>query len=166
MKIRPVGVELFHADIQTDMTKVIITFRNFSNAHKNYRKKSQHFYSHRNEIYRQHFVHKNQIRKKQATDSTVCLKHSVWMWQKLRWWNRRLALRLQAHGHNLKPSAYEEAEKTGRNEARILQIETNGRYRKYSNGICGHSVYDKLIQPPQSGSFAPTDFPLSIRLEK
>ena len=36
MKIRPVGAELFHADGRTeaDMTKVIIVFRNFANAHK------------------------------------------------------------------------------------------------------------------------------------
>ena len=33
MKIRPVGDELFHADGQTptDMTKLIVAFRNFSN---------------------------------------------------------------------------------------------------------------------------------------
>jgi hypothetical protein len=34
MKIRPVGAELFHADGQTDMTKLILTFRNFVNAPK------------------------------------------------------------------------------------------------------------------------------------
>jgi hypothetical protein len=34
MKIRPVGTELFHADGQTDMTELIITFRNFANAPK------------------------------------------------------------------------------------------------------------------------------------
>jgi len=28
MKIRPVGAELFHADGQTDMTKLIVAFRN------------------------------------------------------------------------------------------------------------------------------------------
>jgi hypothetical protein len=28
MKICPVGAELFHADGQTDMTKLIVTFRN------------------------------------------------------------------------------------------------------------------------------------------
>jgi hypothetical protein len=36
MKIRPVGAELFHADGQadgqTDMTKLIVAFRNFANA--------------------------------------------------------------------------------------------------------------------------------------
>jgi hypothetical protein len=31
MKIRPVGAELLHADGQTDMTKLTVTFRNFSN---------------------------------------------------------------------------------------------------------------------------------------
>ena len=34
MKIRPVGGELFHADGQIDMTKVIVVFRNFANAPK------------------------------------------------------------------------------------------------------------------------------------
>ena len=32
MKIRPVGTEVFHADGQTDMTTLIIPFRNFANA--------------------------------------------------------------------------------------------------------------------------------------
>jgi hypothetical protein len=35
MKIRPVGDELFHADGRTDMTKIIVAFRNFSKAHIN-----------------------------------------------------------------------------------------------------------------------------------
>jgi hypothetical protein len=35
MKIRSVGVELFHAEKRTDMTKQIVAFRNFSKAHKN-----------------------------------------------------------------------------------------------------------------------------------
>jgi hypothetical protein len=35
MKIRPVGAELFHADGQTDMTKLIVAFRNFANAPNN-----------------------------------------------------------------------------------------------------------------------------------
>ena len=38
MKIRPVGAELFHAerrtDGQTDMTKLIVAFRDFANAPK------------------------------------------------------------------------------------------------------------------------------------
>jgi len=29
MKIRPVGVELFHADRRRDMTKLVVAFRNF-----------------------------------------------------------------------------------------------------------------------------------------
>ena len=44
MKIRPVGIELFHADgqtrrrmyRQTDMTKVIVAFHNFTNAPKHF----------------------------------------------------------------------------------------------------------------------------------
>ena len=34
MKILPAGAELFHADRWTDMTKLIVTFRNFANAPK------------------------------------------------------------------------------------------------------------------------------------
>jgi len=32
MKIRPVGAELFHPDERTDMTKLLVTFRDFANA--------------------------------------------------------------------------------------------------------------------------------------
>jgi len=35
MKICPLGAELFHADRRTDMTKLIVAFRNFANAPKN-----------------------------------------------------------------------------------------------------------------------------------
>ena len=35
MKIRPMGVELFHADGQTDMTQLIVAFRNFAKAPAN-----------------------------------------------------------------------------------------------------------------------------------
>jgi len=35
MKICPVRTELFHADGQTVMTKLIVAFRSFSNASKN-----------------------------------------------------------------------------------------------------------------------------------
>ena len=34
MNIRPVGAELFHADGRTDMTKLIVAFRNFLNGPK------------------------------------------------------------------------------------------------------------------------------------
>ena len=34
MKIHPMGAELFHAGGQTDMTKLIVTFRNSANASK------------------------------------------------------------------------------------------------------------------------------------
>jgi len=34
MKIRPVGAELSHADGRTDMTKLIVAFRDFANAPK------------------------------------------------------------------------------------------------------------------------------------
>jgi hypothetical protein len=35
MKIRPVGAELFHADGQAGMTKLIVVFRSSVNASKN-----------------------------------------------------------------------------------------------------------------------------------
>ena len=35
MKIRSVGTELFHADRGTDMTKIIVAFRNIANAPNN-----------------------------------------------------------------------------------------------------------------------------------
>jgi hypothetical protein len=35
LKIRPVGVELFHADGQRDIAKLIVAFYNFVNAPKN-----------------------------------------------------------------------------------------------------------------------------------
>jgi len=34
MKIRPVGAELFHADRLTDMTNLIVAFRNIANEPK------------------------------------------------------------------------------------------------------------------------------------
>jgi len=34
MKIRPVGAQLYHADGRTDMTKLIVAFRNLANAPK------------------------------------------------------------------------------------------------------------------------------------
>jgi len=34
MVIRPVRAELFHADRRTDMTKLIVAFRNFAKAPK------------------------------------------------------------------------------------------------------------------------------------
>jgi len=34
MEIRPVGAELFHADRQRDMTKLMVAFRNFANSPK------------------------------------------------------------------------------------------------------------------------------------
>jgi len=44
MKIRPVRVELFHADRRMDMTKLIAAFRNFTNApEKELRKSERHW---------------------------------------------------------------------------------------------------------------------------
>jgi len=34
MKVRPVGAEWFHADRETDMTKLTVAFRNFANVPK------------------------------------------------------------------------------------------------------------------------------------
>jgi hypothetical protein len=35
MKIRPVGAEFFHADGETDMTKLMAAFRNFAETREN-----------------------------------------------------------------------------------------------------------------------------------
>jgi hypothetical protein len=35
MKIRPLGAELFYADGQTDIIKLIVAFRTFANPSKN-----------------------------------------------------------------------------------------------------------------------------------
>jgi len=35
MKVRPLGAELFNADRQTDMTNLIVAYRNFANARIN-----------------------------------------------------------------------------------------------------------------------------------
>jgi hypothetical protein len=40
IKIRPVGAELFHVDGRTDMTKLMVAFRNSANAHKNHQARS------------------------------------------------------------------------------------------------------------------------------
>jgi hypothetical protein len=46
MKIRPVDAELFHADERTDMTKLIVTFRNFANLPKNWWNAKQYGQNH------------------------------------------------------------------------------------------------------------------------
>jgi len=44
MKFHPMGTELFHADRQTDKTKLTVVFRNFANApKKNYKTESRKF---------------------------------------------------------------------------------------------------------------------------
>jgi hypothetical protein len=62
------------------------------------------------------------------------------MWQKLGETGRLLAMRLREHGHNIKERlleksklsqlAYEEGHRVSWDEARILEIESNNRYRK------------------------------------
>jgi hypothetical protein len=44
MQIRPVGTKSFHADGQTDMTKLIVAFRNFANAPKIYWWAAHYYY--------------------------------------------------------------------------------------------------------------------------
>jgi hypothetical protein len=47
MEIRPVGAELFHANGRTDITQLLIAFRNFANEPKNWtRQKKQPFWIH------------------------------------------------------------------------------------------------------------------------
>jgi hypothetical protein len=42
MKIRPVGDDVFRADRQTDMTKLIVAFSTFANAPKNVTKQQNY----------------------------------------------------------------------------------------------------------------------------
>jgi hypothetical protein len=42
MKVRPLGAELFHADGQTDMTKLTVASRNFANCPKEHSDISSH----------------------------------------------------------------------------------------------------------------------------
>jgi len=44
VKIRPVGAKLFYADGQTDVTKLIVAFRNFANEPKTVRSITQCIY--------------------------------------------------------------------------------------------------------------------------
>jgi hypothetical protein len=41
MKIRPVRAELFHADGRTDITKLVVAFRNFADAPKNWDERAE-----------------------------------------------------------------------------------------------------------------------------
>ena len=45
MKVRPVGAEMFHADRRTDTRKLIVAFRNFASAHKQYSTKNPKSYT-------------------------------------------------------------------------------------------------------------------------
>jgi len=42
MKIRPVGAEFFHTEGQTDVTKLVVAFRNYANSPTN---PTVHFFS-------------------------------------------------------------------------------------------------------------------------
>jgi hypothetical protein len=45
IKIRPVGAELFYVDRRTEMTKLIVSFRNFANASKHPLPTSHYIYA-------------------------------------------------------------------------------------------------------------------------
>jgi len=59
IKIRPVGAELFHADRRTEMTKLIVSFRNFANALK-YPLPTSHYIYARTKVLTQALL-KNQV---------------------------------------------------------------------------------------------------------
>jgi hypothetical protein len=68
-------------------------------------------------------------------------------------------VRLREHGHNLKDGiveksklahqAYEEVHRIGRDEARILETESNSRYKKYKESapIAYASLSNPISQP-------------------
>jgi len=45
MKIRPAGTKSFHKDVQTDMTKLILAFRNFAKAPRIYWWAARYYYN-------------------------------------------------------------------------------------------------------------------------
>jgi predicted GIY-YIG superfamily endonuclease len=70
---------------------------------------------------------------------------------------RPLAVRLREHRHNLQQSllkkpklaqhAYEECHREGWDEARILEIESNSRYKKYNESAHMASLINTINQP-------------------
>jgi hypothetical protein len=70
---------------------------------------------------------------------------------------RPLAMQLHEHRHNLQESlleksklaqyAYEEGHKVGWDDARILEIESNSRYRKYKNSAHMARLTNPISQP-------------------
>jgi hypothetical protein len=81
----------------------------------------------------------------------------VWMWQKLYWQNRPLAVQLHEHRHNLweglleklklAQHAYEEGHTVGWDEARILEIESNSKYSKYKELAHMTCLNNPISQP-------------------
>jgi hypothetical protein len=91
------------------------------------------------------------------------------MRQRLHWQNGRpLALQLYEHRHNLKdglleksklaPHAYKGGHRVGWDEARILEIQSNRRYRKYKEWAHMVCLTDLISQP--SLYIAPIYIPL------
>jgi hypothetical protein len=84
---------------------------------------------------------KHTLRVKPGRKEIRNRQHSLWMLQKLRLGNRPLTLRLRGHRHNIKACllekselaqhSYEGGHTVNRDEARILGLESNSRYRKY-----------------------------------
>jgi hypothetical protein len=70
MTILPLGAELFHADGRTDITKLILAFRNIANARKKKREKVIVWYYRRNRTF---------------GDAVMSLTEQVqdWMWQRV-----------------------------------------------------------------------------------
>ena len=79
MKIRLVGAELLHADGETDMTKLIVAFRNIPNSPKTvnsrlYESKTSNFYNHE---FRQAGRHRLWMRaqvKRNASNWSLCVE--------------------------------------------------------------------------------------------
>ena len=71
MKIRQVGAELFHADGQTDITKLAVAFRNFAKRPKNDIQDHNTFvYSHKSSFVLRNILKVNLLRRGHLTLQT------------------------------------------------------------------------------------------------
>jgi hypothetical protein len=79
---------------------------------------------------------------------------------------RPIAVRLREHRRNLQEDllvksklvqhAYEEGQRVGWDDARVLEIESNSRYRKYKE-LAQYCVLNQPDQPTRSGHFSSLD---------
>jgi hypothetical protein len=82
---------------------------------------------------------------------------------------RSLAMQLREHRHNLKDGllvksklaqhAYEENHRVGWDDAKILETESNSKFKKYWESAYIHSMLNQFDQPTQFGHISHLDPP-------